>query len=51
MSVPAWESEQGIGLGREPNGDGGAYSKVEHLDFPVVDFIELGEGEIGLNCG
>jgi len=42
ISAVARETEMRIRLGSQSDGNVRIFWEVEHLDFPVVDFVEFG---------
>lgn len=47
---PTGQAKLRVGLGGETDGDVGVVGLVEHLDLPIVDLVDLGQGQIALNA-
>lgn len=44
-----WQSRSREWFRRDTNGNSGVGALFKHLDLPVVDFLLLGQGKIGLD--
>jgi hypothetical protein len=43
------KTEMGIRFGGQTDGNVRVFWEVEHFDFPVVNFVQLGKREVGLH--